>query len=93
MFNDVRLALIEACGGGCVRCHRKDLPLELGHIRPRRFGGTTDLVNLQPICRRCNASESSKNPMKDYRPDGWYVLFLNLLANFRFDSLPEEEVA
>lgn len=46
----------------CVRCggsFRKD-QIEIDHRIPKRDGGTDDLWNLQPMCRKCNRSKRDR---------------------------------
>lgn len=45
--------------GKCVIC-RKEGPLEVDHIIPKSKGGTDHILNLQLLCRRCNAKKGSK---------------------------------
>jgi len=46
-------------GKTCRRCGTMD-NLTIDHIRPISKGGTDDLLNLQVLCRRCNASKGAR---------------------------------
>ncbi len=50
----------------CAGCGSDKRP-EMDHIVPVIHGGRGDLVNLQPLCRSCNASKHDQTI--DYRPD------------------------
>jgi len=46
-------------GGACVSCGRTD-DIQIDHILPVAKGGTNDIRNLQPLCRRCNVRKGAK---------------------------------
>lgn len=46
--------LVARYGWMCLRCERTDLPLTKDHIIPLSLGGSHDISNIQPLCRRCN---------------------------------------
>jgi 5-methylcytosine-specific restriction endonuclease McrA len=48
----------------CLACHQKK-PLEPDHIKPVARGGTSNIDNIQPLCRNCNAHKGIK--IIDYR--------------------------
>lgn len=52
-------------GFKCLRCGSGD-NLEVDHIDPVSMGGTSDLENLQILCRDCNAEKGAQRI--DYRP-------------------------
>jgi uncharacterized protein YdaU (DUF1376 family) len=72
-------ALIEVCGGVCVRCGGKPHPEPVkDHITPIYQGGSDAIANLQPLCRSCN---SSKGPdCTDHRPSDWVERLARRLA-------------
>lgn len=43
------------CGGWFTKSQ-----IEIDHRIPKRDGGTDDLWNLQPMCRRCNRSKRDR---------------------------------
>lgn len=51
--------------GECVKCGNKE-DLVKDHIIPIYQGGSDGLDNLQPLCRKCNASKGADTT--DYRP-------------------------
>lgn len=59
--------LCEQYGNRCLRCNRTDLPLTVDHVKPLIQGGTSDISNIQPLCKSCNSSKGDKHI--DYRPD------------------------
>lgn len=67
----------------CRRCHRiiNIYELEVDHIIPKSKGGSDDLYNLQPMCRRCNRSKSANT--SDTIPD----LIINLIYNFTVKTI------
>jgi 5-methylcytosine-specific restriction endonuclease McrA len=48
------LALVTTFAGHCAYCGMEG-PLEADHRIPLARGGTNDIVNILPACRRCNA--------------------------------------
>ena len=38
----------------------KDIPLHVDHIIPIKYGGTSNLDNLQVLCQKCNLSKRDK---------------------------------
>ncbi len=48
------------------RCELCGIPaseraLDVDHIKPRKFGGTDDLENLQALCWKCNADKGARD--------------------------------
>jgi len=62
-------ALQAFCRHQCVRCGVSDCELVKDHILPIYRGGSDSIDNIQPLCRKCNASKGPEST--DYRPDGW----------------------
>ena len=50
----------------CLCCEKKK-PLEADHIIPVSEGGSSDIENIQPLCRSCNSRKGTQ--AIDYRPD------------------------
>lgn len=48
------VSFFEAC---CVRCGSNRLRVERDHIIPVYQGGDDSILNLQPMCARCNAAK------------------------------------
>lgn len=61
------LALIEVCGGRCVKCGADQVTKD--HIQIIARGGSDAIDNLQPLCRACNSAKGLE-PV-DYRPKDW----------------------
>jgi len=57
--------LLDLCGNRCMSCGEVTV-LEVDHIVPVYEGGTSDITNLQPLCRSCNASKGTT--VTDFRP-------------------------
>ena len=56
--------LVEQFGGRCACCGSADR-IEADHIVPVSLGGSGAVENIQPLCRRCNASKGAA--VIDYR--------------------------
>jgi 5-methylcytosine-specific restriction endonuclease McrA len=54
LYQRNRRAVLEAAGYRCCRCGKAANTAD--HIVPLVMGGTHDLSNLRPMCRRCNSS-------------------------------------
>ena len=56
MNKQTRQAVYNKFGGHCAYCGNeieiKDMQID--HIIPQRLGGTDNITNLNPACRRCN---------------------------------------
>lgn len=57
--------LCEKYDNRCLACGIKSF-LTIDHIRPVVLGGTNDITNIQPLCKRCNSKKGGK--IIDYRP-------------------------
>ncbi len=45
----------------CVYCSDELGPFEIDHVRPRRFGGHDDAMNLVLACQRCNQLKGAQS--------------------------------
>lgn len=61
-------SLVDICGC-CVRCGAEGVELVKDHIKPIYQGGSDSIDNIQPLCRRCNASKGPEDT--DHRPSDW----------------------
>lgn len=59
-------ALVDHYGGKCLCCGRTDVGLTADHVIPVSKGGTSNIDNIQPLCRSCNSRKHDKTI--DYRP-------------------------
>ena len=62
---DAIIKMFEIWGKNCLSCGC-DKDVTIDHINPISKGGITELNNLQPLCRSCNASKGVN--VIDYRP-------------------------
>jgi 5-methylcytosine-specific restriction endonuclease McrA len=58
------LNLCNSYNNKCSRCNKRKR-LEADHVIPVTKGGSSDISNIQPLCRSCNASKGTKTI--DYR--------------------------
>lgn len=68
----------------CCACCGERKKLEADHVVPISKGGTSDITNIQPLCRNCNASKGDKTV--DYRNGIIGIRWSQL----RFDFLDNE---
>lgn len=59
------LDLCNQYGNRCLACGRGDVPLAADHIKPVSLGGSSDISNIQPLCKSCNSQKH--NRYIDYR--------------------------
>ena len=52
-------ALTEILGGKCLCCGSRS-GLHADHVKPISRGGSNSIENIQPLCKRCNSSKSTK---------------------------------
>jgi 5-methylcytosine-specific restriction endonuclease McrA len=52
-FRHNRLAVLNAAGWRCQICGKPANTAD--HVLPLALGGTHDVSNLRPLCRRCNS--------------------------------------
>lgn len=55
----VRAIVLERDEFSCVHCGSNE-SLQIDHIHPVVLGGTSDLDNLQTLCRRCNLAKGPR---------------------------------
>lgn len=55
-------ALKAKCGYKCQHCGKKEPQVKLtrDHIVPISRGGSNDISNIQPLCKKCNSSKHNK---------------------------------
>ncbi|MEW5994754.1 MAG: RNA-guided endonuclease IscB [Candidatus Zixiibacteriota bacterium] len=58
---EVREYLLEKWGRKCAYCGKKDVPLEIDHIQPRRLGGSDRVSNLTLSCTACNQAKGTQD--------------------------------
>ena len=63
-----RKILYNSCNGICPQCGRKmslnnpravNSYMTIDHIVPQNYGGTWNIENLRPLCRKCNMRRGS----------------------------------
>lgn len=67
--------LCEHYGQICLCC-RKKRKLTADHIIPVSKGGTSDINNIQPLCKPCNSKKGDR--VIDFRPDNKKVFYVQL---------------
>lgn len=82
-------ALKEALGRSCSKCGLAE-DIVKDHIVPVYQGGSDGIENIQPMCRKCNASKGPDTT--DYRPDDWREEMAKCLAK-RLARADEERLA
>ena len=60
---DRRKMVWKKSNGLCAHCgnHTSAQNQTVDHIIPKSLGGTDDLRNLMPLCRKCNAKRTTKD--------------------------------
>ena len=62
---EVREYLLEKWDRTCAYCGKKDVPLEIEHIKPKSKGGSNRISNLALACRACN-QEKNNMPIEEF---------------------------
>lgn len=65
-------------GKRCLCCGATD-NISIDHIKPISKGGTNELNNLQPLCKSCNSSKSTR--MVDYRHKAKMYFAMNNISS------------
>ena len=60
-YKKQRLRVLARDGHMCQLCGTTEEPFHIDHIIPRSKGGTSDLDNLQVLCKRCNLAKGSRS--------------------------------
>jgi hypothetical protein len=60
-YEKILVALGRRDGFACVHCRAVD-DLQIDHILPVSLGGTSDMLNLQILCKSCNTRKGNKLP-------------------------------
>lgn len=58
----IKQIILDKTGGICAKCGRP-LPIEkttIDHLIPKYRGGTDEISNLIPMCKRCNKQKGSR---------------------------------
>ncbi len=58
---EVREYLLEKWGRKCTYCGKKDIPLQIEHIKPKSKGGSNRVSNLCLSCQKCNQKKGNKS--------------------------------
>lgn len=58
---EVRAYVLEKWNRTCAYCGKKDLPLQVEHIRPKANGGTNRISNLTLACEQCNRAKGTQD--------------------------------
>lgn len=58
--------LCDLCDNRCLACGRGDVNLTADHVIPVSKGGSSNIGNIQPLCRQCNVEKGIQTI--DYRP-------------------------
>jgi 5-methylcytosine-specific restriction endonuclease McrA len=76
---ETRQQVYDKYGHCCAYCGRKIefKDMQVDHIFPRRMGGSDNIKNLNPSCRRCNHYKRA------YRLDRYRELILKLHTKIR----------
>ncbi len=68
---EIREYLLEKWDRKCAYCGKRDVPLEIEHIRAKSRGGSDRIGNLTLACRACNEKKNNK-PVEEFlkgKPD------------------------
>ena len=57
---EIREYLLEKWGRECSYCGKKNVPLQIEHIRPKSKGGSNRVSNLCLACEKCNQKKGNK---------------------------------
>ena len=68
---DEWLDLCQKFGNKCLCCGRDDVKLASDHVIPISRGGSSNIDNIQCLCKSCNSSKGDK--YIDYRPQKSYL--------------------
>jgi 5-methylcytosine-specific restriction endonuclease McrA len=58
---EVREYVLELWGRECTYCGKKNVPLQMDHIRARSRNGSNRLSNLIPACQPCNEAKGARS--------------------------------
>lgn len=77
--DDIWTLFVRACGGRCCVCGDAADKLQRGHIHRHADGGSDDLSNLIPVCKKCNGLYSHTLTTPDNRPAEWSANLIRLM--------------
>ena len=69
MGYELREYLLEKWGRKCAYCGRRNVPLEVEHIVPKSWGGTSRVSNLTLSCQECNQEKGNRTAEEYGRPE------------------------
>lgn len=83
-FLSKRELLFMSCGGICPECGKQmqisnsramDTYMTVDHIVPKLKGGTNNIENLRPMCRKCNMERGNEDVTG-------YMFYLNVNSEY-----------
>lgn len=66
--SEVRAFLLAKWNGSCAYCDATEVPLDIEHVRPRRYGGSDRVSNLVLACAPCNQLKGTRR-IEDFLND------------------------
>jgi 5-methylcytosine-specific restriction endonuclease McrA len=91
MKENIRKVVFNKCDGKCAYCGTELVKgWNVDHIKPKVFGGTDDIENLNPSCKDCNKYKCHAN-LDGYRKQ--LRKLLNENPEYLFKSKTKMQVA
>ena|SRR3990167_5208599 len=87
---EIRQLIFDKYNGKCAYCGIELKAMDIDHIKPKAYGGTDELTNLNPACKHCNNYKCNWD-LESFRE--YLKQMINEKPEYLFKSLTKMQIA